>query len=74
MAPVPFGRILILIGMIVAAVGVLAWSGALNWFGRLPGDIRIDRPDLQIRIPWVSLILVSAVFNLLVWACRSLLR
>lgn len=73
MAPVPLGRLIVLIGMIVVAVGLLVWSGALNWFGRLPGDIRIDRPDLRVRIPLASLVLVSAVFNLLVWACRRLL-
>ncbi len=64
------GRLLILIGLITVMVGLLVSSGALNWFGRLPGDIRIDRPGLRIDVPWVSLLVISIVFNLLVWLGR----
>ncbi len=67
------GRLLILGGMIIIMVGLLVWSGALNWFGRLPGDIRIERPGTRIYVPWVSLIVVSVVFNLLVLMVRRFL-
>ena len=30
-------------GLLVIVLGVLRWLGGLNWFGRLPGDIRIER-------------------------------
>jgi len=65
--------LLILVGLIVVLVGLLVSSGALNWFGRLPGDLRIERPDGRIMIPWVSLLVVSVVFNLLVWLGRRFL-
>ena len=74
MAPVPIGRILVLVGLLVTMVGLLVWSGALNWFGRLPGDIRIQKPGYRVYVPWVSLVLVSAGFNLVIWLMRRFLR
>lgn len=74
MAPLPLGRILVLVGLLVTMVGLLVWSGALNWFGRLPGDIRIHKPGYRVYVPWVSLVLVSALFNLVLWLMRRFLR
>lgn len=51
--------------MLLALVGVLAWGGGLSWFGRLPGDIRIERPRLRVYIPLMSMLLVSIVVSLL---------
>jgi len=73
MTTLQLGRLLILGGMIIIMVGLLVWSGALNWFGRLPGDIRIERPGTRIYVPWVSLIVVSVAFNLLVLLVRRFL-
>jgi hypothetical protein len=70
MTPLHPGRLLILIGLITVMVGLLVSTGALNWFGRLPGDLRIERPGGRIDVPWVSLLVISIVFNLLVWLGR----
>lgn len=59
------GPIVVAVGLLVALVGVLAWSGALSWFGRLPGDIRIERDDVRVYIPWVSMLVVSIVVSIL---------
>ncbi len=67
MSPIQLGRLIVLCGLILVGVGLLVWSGALNWFGRLPGDIRSERPGLRVQIPWVSLLMISAVLNLLIW-------
>ena len=32
------GPLLVGIGALLVVLGVLVWSGALSWFGRLPGD------------------------------------
>jgi hypothetical protein len=45
------GPILVGVGLLVVLVGVLAWSGGLAWFGRLPGDIHIERENARIYIP-----------------------
>lgn len=44
-------------------LGVLVWSGALSWFGRLPGDIRVERPGVRIYVPITSMLLLSAVLT-----------
>jgi hypothetical protein len=36
------GLLLIVVGLGVAVVGVLVWAGGLGWFGRLPGDLRLE--------------------------------
>jgi hypothetical protein len=53
-------------------LGFLVWSGALSWFGRLPGDIRIERENLRVYVPITSMILVSVVLTLLVNLVRRL--
>ena len=58
------GPFIVLIGVGIAIVGLLVWSGALGWFGRLPGDIRIERDHVRIYIPIVSMLLVSVVVSL----------
>ena len=64
------GLFLIMAGIVLVIVGVLAWSGWLAWFGRLPGDIRIERPNLRLYIPLTSMLLVSVVLSLVVAVIR----
>lgn len=67
------GRLILLVVLLAAMVDLLVRSGALNWFGRLPGDVRAERGGRWVFVPWVSLIVVSALFNLAVWAARRFL-
>jgi hypothetical protein len=64
------GQLLFFIGLAVAAIGLLAWVGALSWFGRLPGDIRIVTENVRVYVPITSMLLVSLLMTLLL----SLLR
>ncbi|WP_457963689.1 DUF2905 domain-containing protein [Arthrobacter sp. D1-29] len=59
-----FGPLLVTVGLLVVLVGVLAWTGGLSWFGRLPGDIRIERENTRVYIPLVSMLLVSVVVSI----------
>ena len=59
------GPLLVVVGLAVIAVGVLAWTGGLSWFGRLPGDIRIERENTRVYIPVVSMLIVSVVVSVL---------
>lgn len=60
----PLGLVIVLLGAAVIVVGLLVWTGALSWFGRLPGDVRIDRGNVRVYFPWVSMILISLVLTL----------
>ena len=59
------GPLLVALGVLFVVVGLLAWSGALSWFGRLPGDIRVERPGVRIYVPIVSTLLASIALTVL---------
>jgi hypothetical protein len=61
---------IVVAGVTLVIVGLLVWSGALAWFGRLPGDIRIERDTVRVYIPIVSMLVVSAVLSLLLYLGR----
>ncbi|MCG6938056.1 MAG: DUF2905 domain-containing protein [Gammaproteobacteria bacterium] len=60
-------RWLMILGAIVFVTGALLhfapWS--LNWFGKLPGDIRIESQHGKVFIPVTSMLVISAVLTLL---------
>lgn len=54
---------IIFAGIALVIVGILVWSGALSWLGRLPGDIRIERDGFRIYVPITSMIVISIVLT-----------
>ena len=70
MNPLSPGTILIALGVGLILVGLLLWSGSLSWFGRLPGDIRVERDTVRVYVPIVSMLLVSAVVSLVLYLLR----
>ena len=61
---------LIGLGVGLILIGLLLWSGSLAWFGRLPGDILIERETVRIYVPIVSMLLVSVVVSLVLYLAR----
>jgi hypothetical protein len=66
------GPLLVGAGIVLVIVGALAWGGLLGWFGRLPGDIRIERASVRIYVPIVSMLIVSIVLTLVGYVVRRL--
>lgn len=64
------GVILITLGLSLALVGLLVWAGVFGWFGRLPGDIRIERESVRVYFPFASMLVVSLVLSLLFYLFR----
>jgi hypothetical protein len=62
------GRWLILGGLALVVAGVvIQWAPWLiNWFGRLPGDIRIEGERTKVLIPITSMLLISVALTLLI--------
>ena len=60
------GKMLLVIGFVVMLVGAaFNWAPWLiTWFGRLPGDIRVEREGFRFYCPVVSMILISIVLSL----------
>ena len=67
------GPLLVGLGLALVVVGLLVWSGALSWFGRLPGDVRIERDSVHIYVPLMSMLIVSVALSLLLYLLRRLL-
>jgi Protein of unknown function (DUF2905) len=62
------GRLLIVIGVLLVAAGVLVQLGLP--LGRLPGDITIRRGNGTFYFPVVTCILVSVVLSAISWWMR----
>ncbi|MDZ7668344.1 MAG: DUF2905 domain-containing protein [Gammaproteobacteria bacterium] len=60
------GKWIIVAGAVLIVIGLLTQTGALSWFGRLPGDIRIERPNSSFYFPITSMVIVSIVLSVLV--------
>jgi len=66
------GLAVVAAGALVIVLGLLIFSGGLSWFGRLPGDIRIERGTTRVYVPLVSMLLVSVALSLLLNLLRRL--
>jgi len=65
------GKTLMLLGAAVFVLGaLLTLAGRLPWFGRLPGDIVVERGPVTFYFPLVTCVIVSVVLSLLFWLFR----
>lgn len=69
----PVGIVLVVAGVALVVVGLLVLTGGLSWFGRLPGDIRIERGNVRFYFPLVSMLLVSLALTLILSILRRFL-
>lgn len=64
------GILAIVGGICLVMVGFLIYSGGLNWFGKLPGDIHYEGERAQVYIPIVSMLIVSLALSLIFYLIR----
>jgi hypothetical protein len=62
------GRTLIVVGLLIAAVGLLVSWGAP--IGRLPGDFQVRRGNVSFYFPLTTSILASLLLTLVMWFVR----
>jgi hypothetical protein len=58
------GTLVIVAGVVIVVIGLAISAGLLSWFGRLPGDVRIEGSNVRIYAPIVSMLLISLVLSL----------
>lgn len=64
-------RSLIILGLVIALVGVAwPWVSKLP-LGRLPGDFLIDRPGFRLFFPLTTLVIISVVISLILMIFRK---
>jgi len=62
------GKVLVIVGLVMAAVGLLLWSGVgKGWLGRLPGDIFYSKGNFKFYFPIVTCLLLSLLLTLILW-------
>ncbi|MBF9254196.1 DUF2905 domain-containing protein [Pontibacter sp. 172403-2] len=68
----PIGKMMVILGVILVLVGLVVWLAGdkFSWFGHLPGDIRIERKNMRFYAPFMSMLLLSLLFSLLLWLFR----
>lgn len=69
-------KILIIAGIVLVVAGIIYWIGGkyLDWFGHLPGDIRVEKENFKLFIPITTMLLVSILLSLILWIIRRFLQ
>ncbi len=61
-----FGRLLMIAGVVMVAIGALFSFGArIPWLGRLPGDIVVERENVRFYFPIVTSIIISIILTVI---------
>ena len=68
----PLGQLIVVLGLVFIVVGLVTMRGWLGWFGHLPGDVRVERPNVRLYVPIVSMLLISILFSVLSYVLRRL--
>ena len=68
----PLGQLIITLGLIFIVVGLVTMRGWLGWFGHLPGDVRVERENMRVYVPIISMLLISILFSVLSYVIRRI--
>ena len=67
----PLARLLIIAGIMLFLAGLIwQFGGPYLRFGRLPGDIAVEKENLRFYFPLTSSILLSVILSLPLWVWR----
>ena len=63
-----FAKMIIFTGVLITTMGILfLFADKLPWFGKLPGDIYIERENFSIYLPITTCIIASIVISLILY-------
>jgi hypothetical protein len=61
-----FGKILLIIGLIIAGIGgLLLLGGKIPWIGRLPGDFYYKGKNFSFYFPLATSIVISIIITVI---------
>jgi hypothetical protein len=68
----PVAKLLVAAGIVLIALGVVWQFGGkyLQFLGRMPGDIRVEKENFNFYFPVVTCIVISVVGSLLMYLFR----
>ncbi len=67
------GKLIIIAGFVIVVIGIIIYFAGdkLNFFGRLPGDIKVEKENFKFYFPVTTMILLSIVLSLVLWIIRK---
>jgi len=70
------GKLLIIAGIIILIAGIIIYffSDKLNWFGKLPGDIRVERDNFKVYFPITTMVLLSILVSAILYLINRFFR
>jgi len=68
----PLGQLIVAVGLIFVVLGLMAMRGWLGWFGHLPGDMRVERENMRVYVPVISMLLISILLSVLSYVLRRI--
>ncbi len=62
------GKYIIIAGIIIVFLGLIIYffHDKLNWIGRLPGDIRIEKENFRFYFPITTMIIFSLALTIII--------
>ena len=68
------GKYIIVTGAMIVFLGLIIYffHDKLNWIGRLPGDIRIEKENFKFYFPVTTMVLFSLAITLIIQVIRKL--
>lgn len=68
------GKMLMIAGGVIFLAGLIFFLGGnkFSWFGKLPGDIRIQKENFSFYMPITSMILISIVLSGILYIFRKI--
>lgn len=65
-------KILIAAGILIITIGFMwPWISKMP-FGKLPGDIVVDKPGFKFFFPITSMVILSLLLSLIIWLFKKL--
>jgi hypothetical protein len=68
------GRVMIVAGLVVAALGGALWGLGKLGVGRLPGDFSFGGRNWRVYLPIGTCVLLSVLLTLVMWVISRLRR
>ena len=68
------GKYIVIAGVMIVLLGVIIYffHDKLNWIGRLPGDIRIEKENFKFYFPVTSMIIFSVLVTVIIQIIRKI--
>jgi hypothetical protein len=68
------GKIILLVGLALVALGAIVWVLGKLGFRGLPGDIRYETDKIKVYVPIVTCLVISVVLTIIVSVVRWLMK